>query len=242
MYNLARFGFTEMMAVRASIRSLLADTPATISEGAERVVQFLYREMVDEHGRPACALVRMFKTHPYSGLNDELKKFARTIYPAAASHRDMRCLVLLATAGDENGWNDTRTSTGHRAIPLASEQLVEQAPMIAQLIREFGVSITDVVKPPTGLLLDSAHANFNVFYVPTALGSPYIVAQEEFVKAYGIRSVVGVGGMVASGDLFATILFSRVPISRETADSFKVLGLNLKLGFLPLISKPLFRD
>ena len=51
---------------------------------------------------------------------------------------------------------------------------------------------------------------------------------------------LGFGGMVASGDVFATIMFSKVPIAPDTADLFKVIGLNLNLALLPIARKPLF--
>lgn len=79
-----------------------------------------------------------------------------------------------------------------------------------------------------------------VFHVAEARDSPFIVAQEDFVLPYGIESVVGFGGMMTTGDLFATILFSKVPVSSSVADHFKVIGLNLRVAMLPIARKPLF--
>lgn len=117
--------------------------------------------------------------------------------------------------------------------------MVERAPMIAQLIKQLGLSVANVVHPEAGLLLDTEGRKQNVFYVPQALGSPHIVAQEEFVKPYGIASVIGLGGLITTGDMFALILFSKVPISREVADLFGVLGLNLKIAVLPMMNRSL---
>ena len=151
-----------------------------------------------------------------------------------------RCLTLVGTAGDEPGWNSTTESKRHRAIPLSSVEAVEQAPMVAQLIRQLGVPVAAVVRPDRGLMMDSEQTAQNVFYVPEALGSPFIVAQDEFVIPYRIASVIGFGGLIASGDLVAAILFSRVAIDRAVADQFKVIGLNFKLAMLPFALKPLF--
>jgi hypothetical protein len=240
MYNLRRFGFSELMSCRTELRARVDMAASTVAESTGRIARFFYESLVDDDGKPACALVRVFKTHRFADLDDDLKAFSRKIYPDADRERDLRCLVLVATAGDLPEWNDPRASQGHRAIPLASEEVVAQAPMIAQLIQQFGVKISSVVRPNPSLVLDGGPAKFNVFYVPEALGSPYIVAQEDFVARYGVKSVVGVGGLLVTGELFATILFSKVPISRETADAFRVLGLNLKLAFLSLVDKPLF--
>ncbi len=238
-YKLASFGLNEMMDCRARVRSLFDDEPQTLSEAAGRVVAFFYHELVDGRSAPACALIRFFKTHPYSDLGPELQEFARSI-AGAAVEGDVRCLTLLATAGDIPEWWSPRESRGHQAIPLTSVEVVEQAPMIAQLIKQMGIDAAQVVRPESRLILDAASTRHNVFYVARALGSPYVVAQKEFVEPYGIASVVGFGGLITSGDMFATILFSKVPISAEVADLFSVIGLNLKIAILPLVKKRLF--
>ena len=240
MYNLQRLSYREMMQCRADIRDLFEEPAETLGEAAERIVRYFYVNFGDDEGRPACALVRLFKTHPYHALDRELKSFADRMRGDDSRVSDVRCLVLLATAGDEEAWNSPQRSEGHRAIPLTSEAMVEEAPMISQLIRQFGIEVSTVLRPDPGLLLDANEKAYNVFHVPRALGSPFIVAQEEFVKPYAIESVVGFGGMMATGDLFATVLFTKVPVSAAVADLFKVIGLNLRVALLPLARKPLF--
>jgi hypothetical protein len=240
MYNLARFSFNDMMDCRTRLRTMFDAEPSTLGEGAQRIVEFFYRELVDDDGQPACALVRLFKTHPYAGLDDELKQFAISVDPSVSTTPGARCLVLLATEGQLPAWRSRRTSRGHQAIPLTSEQMIEQAPMIAQLLKQFGVATSAVLRPTPSLLLDANDMVTNVFHVPQALGSPFIVAQKEFVEPFGIASVLGFGGLLASGDLFAAIMFSKVPISAAVADHFKVVGLNLKLAMLPFVRKHLF--
>lgn len=240
-YPLSRFGFKEMMECRRLLRDLLADDPPTLQDAAERAVEFFRKELVDDDGRPACALVRLFKTHPYRDLPDELQEAAASSLTAPPAP-DLRCLTLLATRGDEADWNSPASSRGHRVIPLVSVEMVQQAPMIAQFFTQLGLPIAHVVNPPDTLLLDQSQTSHNVFYVARAEGSPHIVAQQEFVIPYQIESVVGFGGLLASGDLFAVIMFSRVPISADSADQFRVLGLNLKIAILPFVRKPLFRS
>jgi hypothetical protein len=241
VYNLRTFAFAEMMDCRSRLRSLFAERePETIGEAARLVVDFLYSSFVDDEGRPACALVRLFKTHLYADLPDELQLFARSVAPEAATLPDVRCLALLATQGDEPEWRSRHLSRGHKAIPLISEAMVAGAPMIAQLIQQLGLRVAHVVRPDPALLLDTNERSHNVFHVARAKGSPYIVAQAEFVERYGIESVIGFGGMVATGDLFAAIMFSKVPIATAVADQFKVIGLNLKMALLPVARKPLF--
>lgn len=140
-YVLSSFGFKEMMECRGRIRDLFADDPPTLEDAAERAVEFFRSELVDDTGAPACALVRLFKTHPYSDLPEELQTLVRAVSPEAPAIPHLRCLTLIATRGDEPDWNSRRTSRGHRAIPLLSVEMVQQAPMIARggnrLIRRF---------------------------------------------------------------------------------------------------------
>ena len=241
MYNLTRFTYREMMDCRATIREIFTDgEPETVAGGAEKIIRYLFENLCDEDGQPACALVRMFKTHRFDKLDEELRGFARKIEPNADRIRDLRCLVLLATAGNEAAWNSRHESRGHMCIPLASEKVVEEAPMIAQLIKQIGLKISMVLRPDPALMLSQEHTSYNVFYVPEANGSPYIVAQEEFVRRYGIESVIGFGGLAGAGDLLATILFTKVPIPPDVAELFKVIGLNARIAMLPLLRKPLF--
>lgn len=229
------------MHLRGAIRTLFsASEPATFEEAADRMVRFLREEFRAPDGNPACPLVRVYKTHLFRDLDSGLQAFARRIDPRAGEIPQLRCLTLIATAGDEPQWNSRHESRGHKAIPLSSEEAVAKAPMVSQLIAQLGLNVATVLRPSPELLLDMRDAAQNVFHVARANGSPFIVAQDEFVIPYGIESVIGFGGMLASGDLVAAILFSKVPVSSETADHFKVIGLNFKLAMLPYVRKPLF--
>jgi hypothetical protein len=213
-----------------------------------RICQYFYDELHAGDKR-ACAMVRAYKTHAYGKLPVEIQRFAKralqtsngggligTPTPADA----MRCLTLLATVGDEPAWNDRRRSAGHQAIPLPSPQIVERAPMIAQLIKEFGLDLSDVVHTTPGVMRSTAGKTYGVFHVEQALGSPYIPAQAQFVEAYGIQSVLGFGGSLEGGDLFAIILFSRAPVSADAADRFRTIALDVKSVVLPYQDDEIF--
>ena len=143
----------------------------------------------------------------------------------------MKCLTLMATIGATASWSSRHLSREHRAIPLPSPEIVEKAPMISQLIKELGLELTSVLQPSPEVVKDLAGKRHGVFHVENAVGSPYIPAQEEFVARYGIRSVVGFGGMLVNGELFAVILFSTVHVPASAADRFKTLALDVKSAF-----------
>ena len=207
----------------------------SMEEAAERVVRTLYDQLVDAGtGARSCALVRFFKTHAFGELESDLRDFAReALHDERAATPGMKCLTLLATVGDEPPWNSRATSSAHRAIPLVSKEMVSKAPMISSLLGQLGVEVEALLSGTTDLLVEPAPSSFNVFYVPDAAASSYIPDQEGFVKVAGIRSVLGFGGMLPEGDIFAVILFSKVPIPRETAELFRTLALNVKLAVLP---------
>jgi hypothetical protein len=195
------------------------------------VTRFFYDSAVAaESGARECVLVRFYKTHAFGALEPGLREFARARMGGREPWSDMRCLVLLASVGDEPAWNSRRLSRGHQAIPLPSVQIVEQAPMIAELVREMGLDLEDVVAPRPQLVRGSEDRAYNVFHVPEAEGSPFIPAQADFVRPFGIRSVLGFGGLMLSGELYAVVLFTRVPVPAESADRFRNIALDLRIA------------
>ena len=212
-----------------------------MEDAANKIVEYLHSELSGEAaGDKACGLVRFYKTHAYGGLSPDLQKFADGILGRPPDVKAVKCLTLLATAGEKEEWNSRKNSSGHKTIPLPSEKVVSQIPMIAQLIKQFGLEASSVIKPEPSLLVDLHQRTYNVFHVADAKGSPYIPAQENFVVPYGIKSVVGFGGVLPSGNLFAVILFCRVAVPRAAADNFKSLALDVKTAVQPLEDKKVF--
>jgi len=205
-----------------------AGRSTTMEECAREIVRFLYEQTTDEAGQRASALVRCFKTQSFAELPSDLQ--------AVVTERDSvtaatKCLTLLATAGDEPAWNSRQQSAAHKVIPLPSPRIAARSPMIAQLIHQFGLDINDVVNPRPEVLLNLHERAYNVFYVNNALDSPHIPAQQQFVVPYGIKSVIGFGGLLASGDLFAIIMFLKVEIPKEKAELFQLLAISVKTAF-----------
>jgi hypothetical protein len=185
-------------------------------------------------------LVRLFKTHPFGELDAELREFAETMLEGAEARPNLKCLVLLATAGDKPEWNSRAHSSGHKAIPLPSEKAVESSPMISQLLSQLGISAATLLKADQSLMLDAGERSFNVFHLAHAEGSPHVPAQKEFVIPYGVKSVLGFGGLLPPGELFVVILFAKAEIHRETAELFKTLALSTKLAMVPFLDGRVF--
>ncbi len=233
MYDITDLSITDMTRCGAVLRT--QGTGAKFMEdSADGIVRHLHENLVNgANGEPAMILTRLFKTHQYSQLDPHLQACARKVVKGALVEGGTKCLTLLATAGREPRWNKRDGSEGHQAIPLLSKEMVQQVPMLSALISQLGLEITTLLKPDPSCLQDLEQQTYNVFHVPAALGSPYIPAQTEFVSPHGVKSVLGFGGILPSGNLFAVIMFSGVSIPKKTADMFKPLALAAKLSLLP---------
>jgi hypothetical protein len=229
VHDIGSFDVDAVRACSDILRTLGTDVD-TMEAAADRVVRFLYDELGDGNGGRACALVRLYKTEPYGGLPADLQDFAANVLEEEPAD-DLRCLTLLGTAGDLPEWNARRASRGHQAIPLPSEQIVAQFPMVRQLIVQLGLEISTVIRPDPSLARELAQRTYDVFHVPEALGSPYLPAQD-FVAEHGIASALGFGGMLYTGDFYAVVLFSKVPVPAPAAQMLKILALAIRVPML----------
>jgi two-component system, NtrC family, sensor kinase len=237
MYDLVSFSKSDATECGTVLRSLCSGV-AGVEDAGDKIVRQLYEQLGDKQsGRKVCALVRFYKTQAYGELDQELQKFADGILGRPPDVKAVKCLTLLGTVGDKAEWNSRKNSNGHKAIPLPSEKVIAQIPMISQLIKQFGLEASSVIKPDPLLLVDLHQKTYNMFHVPDAKGSPYIPAQQDFVIPMGIESVVGFGGILSSGNLFVVIMFCKVSVPRETADNFKSLALDVKAVVEPLEAK-----
>jgi len=236
MHDLTQFSVADMATCSSALRRMGRDAH-TMEDVAGRVVEYLYGQISGEPGQGSpFALVRLFKTHPYGELDAELQTFARDLL-GHEPQPSTKCLTLLATAGAKPEWRSRTLSVGHKAIPLASTEGVARIPMIANLVHQFGLEVSQVIDPDPSLLADLSQESFNVFHVAEAVGNATIPAQQEFIIPEGIRSCLGFGSTLPHGDLFAVIIFSRLPISSNTASLFKSLSLSVRIALLPFESK-----
>ena len=233
MYDLTRFTLRDMVECGLALRQFGLGVES-MEEASNRIVRYLYENFCTKPtGEKSCALVRLLKTHPYEDLEVELAEYARSMLDHYPPLPAMKCMTLLATVGEQTEWNSRHTSIGHKAIPLASEFVVAQIPMISEIIKQLGLNIKTVINPDSDLLAEMEQRKYNVFYVPEAIGSPCIPAQDSFVIPFGIKSVLGFGGLLPSGNLFVIIMFLKVQIPDSTAQMFGTLALNTKTALLP---------
>lgn len=119
---------------------------------------------------------------------------------------------------------------------------MRQIPMLAQFITQLGLEINQVVEPAPGLMVKEAYQLLQAFLVEHAVGSPYIPAQAEFVVPYGVKSLLGIGGLLPNGSLFVVTLFAKTHLSTEVAGLFRPLALNVGLSLLPFMNGPIYQS
>jgi hypothetical protein len=189
-------------------------------------LNYLYNQLNAGDDNP-CALIRFFRTVAFSELTPELQSLARKALGRAPEGL-VNCLTLLASRGMLPEWNDRFASRHHQVIPLVSREMIKEAPMIAQLIKRLGIDLSQVVEPLPTLFLNPTEKKYNVLYVPEAKGSQTIVAQAGFVDVHKIRTVIGIGGLLPTGDMFAVMIFMRIFVPADTAQRFVLLARALE--------------
>lgn len=233
MYNFSNFSTVDAIKCGREIRSL-GSNAHTMEEAANEIVHFFYDNFIEKQNESkSCILVRLFKTHDYATLGDDLKVFAQQMLDRPGDIQSCKCFTLLATCGVNPEWKSRMSSKGHQAIPLPSVQVLEKIPMMRNMVKQMGLDINSVVVPDPEIIVDLSQKTFNVFHVAKTEGSPYVPAQDEFVKPYGVKSVLGFGGVLPSGNVFVLIMFSKTPIAEEVANRFTTLALNVKMAILP---------
>ena len=240
MFELARFSLSDMVRCSNGVRQV-ASGATSMEAAAQSIVSFLHDSFIDKDlDERSCALVRFYKVHPFEKLEPDLQRSARALGAVNLDWSGVPCLTLLGTAGDEPAWNDRRASSDHAAIPLDSEEAVRRLPMMHRLVEQIGLEVREVIESDPAAAPGLDQRPYDVFLVTDAVGSPHIPAQEDFVLRYGVKSVLGFGGVLPSGSMFAVILFSRTAVSPETAELFRSVALSVKLAALPFVDGPVF--
>src|SRR5262245_39015162 len=115
VYDLTDFALRDMTTCGAALRKL-GTAATTLPEVALAIVRHLYENLrIGPDGGRACALARYFQTRAYADLDEALQRFARQRLGEFPPRQGMKCLVLLATAGDLPAWNSPKTSVDHQA-------------------------------------------------------------------------------------------------------------------------------
>ncbi|MEG3903622.1 histidine kinase [Microcoleus sp. B4-C5] len=240
MYDITLFTPQDMAKCSLVLRQFGRNT-ASMEASSQKIVNYIYQHFCDSQtGENTCALVRLFKTHPYGELEDSLQQSARRLMKGNSPAADMKCWTLLAAAGTEPQWNSRHTAAENTAIPLVSTKLVAQMPAISEIIRQFGLDIPTFLGIERERFLQLEPAVLNIFHVSEAKGSPFIPEQNSLIIPYQVKSVLAFGGLLPSGSVFAVVMFLKVKIPQSTAEIFKDLALSVKTALSQPEKKSVF--
>jgi len=243
MHILSTIDLQDMTELSAAFRGM-ASGVASMEEVAERVVGYLYRNLVlDETQEPACALVRLFVTVAYSRLEPAVREFADEVlrsFGKQCQNPDMPCFTLLASHGHKPEWNSRHLSRTFKAQPIYGPELLDEDPDAKYIFGHLGITYQDLVETDPQKIMDLSIRTLSVFHEETALGSPHIPHQDDFVVPFGIKSKLMLSGILPSGRMFGLVLFPIVPLSGPAARLFMPLSLSLKLALMPFDSGRIF--
>ncbi|MEL6524714.1 MAG: hypothetical protein AAFQ07_03295 [Chloroflexota bacterium] len=188
------------------------DKHSTFESCAQSICKRIHTEVKDENGNPAFALVRIFRSATHAELPPEQEE----------KDSDERWLSLMGTCGDEPAWCDRLQSEGHRILPAGAFE----TPMLSAAFRQIGLDIEAYVEGDnlTPDFVQETDENYKYFHVPDAVGSPYNVAQEDFVQPYGIKSAVGFGLVFISGAFYMCLAFSKITLTKQMTKDYVKLS------------------
>lgn len=181
----------------------------TFDQAAQAIVERVYHAFQTESGAPIFALVRVFR---FSRADQ-----VPSAWQVRAAPEDV-LLSLAGSYGDLPEWQRPALSQHHKVVSLSTQATA----MMREAFRQLGIQpqLSAQGEPVQQVM----SADLRRFYVPEALNSPFIPDQEQFVKPFGIRSVVGVGSQFASGSAYMLIAFSKVFINDEQSWNFTALA------------------
>jgi hypothetical protein len=195
---------------------------------------------------PSVALSRVFAVLPFERLPESdqsiARGFAERVGTPALLGPKTPVLSLLGSRGALPAWNDRASSTGHLAIPLLSKELVEGAPMIAQLLADLEVDLAclDDGRPiASRRMLGSTNQCFYVSNAKEARDSRgrFIIPSQDFVARHAIDTVFGMAGAYLDGTIVVAISFTSESLDKLTVDRFPSIISHFKMATTDLVMR-----
>jgi len=190
-------------------------------------------------------LARVFATVPFGKLPASNQAFVRKLADSTGITEligdDTLVLSLMGSRGQEPAWNDRHSSQGHVGIPLASADFIDAIPMMSRLLRQMGMGLDWIDKRDTGLVAKTLGATSGVFYVreareETDIQGRKIIAAQDFVEKYGVKTVFGLGGgFVGTSTFMTSIIFCTEQLDKEQAEAFMPQVNRMKVSTMELV-------
>jgi len=214
----------------------------SLEGAAQAFTKVLYETFPDD-----ILLARVFVTVPYVKLSADVRAAVDGLIQKTGIGDRMRddtpVLSLIGTTGTEAPWNDRKRSAGHAGIPLATSDFIDAIPMVARLLRELGVGLDWIDTGDTSIVARSLGSSSGLFYVQDAGVAVdhlrrKIIAAQDFVKQYDVKTVFGLGGgYLETSSFLASIVFCRTEIERGKIEPFMGLINRIKVSTSELVKQ-----
>jgi len=204
-----------------------------LENAAQEYMSILYNRFAE-----SIVLARFYVTVPFKNLPETNRQFVTTLAQAKGINDLIKdetlVLSLLGTRGQKDEWNDRKKSKGHVGIPLASADFIDKIPMMSRLLKQLGAELNWINSNDTGLVAKTFKNVSGVFYVRDAKAETdtqgrKIIAAQDFVEEFGVKTVFGIGGCyLGTATFFTTIIFLRETIEKELAERFMLQANKFK--------------
>jgi HPt (histidine-containing phosphotransfer) domain-containing protein len=198
------------------------------------------------------ALARAYLTVPYGALPATNMNWVADLARAKGVFDEMTdqtpVISLVGSAGLKAAWNDRRASEGHVGIPMVSASFIDAIPMMSRLLASLGGDLAwiDSAAADKSFITSKLGTVAGTFHVPDAATQRdskdrLVIPAVDFVKEHGIKTVFGIGGAFATGQLIVILVFCTEEISIETIQQMQTPFLHFKAAVSPLLRR-VFRE
>jgi hypothetical protein len=219
---LSQAGFSHFLELKDKATAAIKQT-RTLEKAAQAYIDEIYTSF-----KESIVLARVFASLRYRDLPIDVRQFVDGLGSAKGVkgliNDKTMVLALMGTSGVNPNWRDRKKSDGHLGIPLVSVAFVEAIPMMSRLLKELGVGLDWIESDDTEIVRNTVGSMTGMFFVPDAIDTKDnkgrdIIAAQDFVRSYNVRSVLGFGGGFLLTDTFAiTIIFLRESVERQVAE------------------------
>jgi len=191
-------------------------------------------------------LSRIFVNLPYKSLPKTNKSavdaLTDSLNVSSKIGRNTPILSLVGSSGKQGQWNDRKNSQGHVGIPLISTEFIDGIPMMARLLGDLGIDIEGINEEKAGITSNVIEESQGLFYVDDAhtrtdKKGRKIIAAQDFVNAYNIQTVFGLGGQIRSNAYFTLIIFNNQHIPETETKLSLLFTSTIAEAFEPFIKK-----
>jgi hypothetical protein len=165
-------------------------------------------------------LTRVFATVPFQSLPADVSSWVKGLAQKKGIESQLTpstlVLSLMGSTGSQANWKGRKASQGHVGIPLVSASFISQIPMMSRMLSAMGQELGWIDPKESAAMTQTIGKLSGLFYVEDAeqnvdhLGRK-IIADQAFVAAHKVHTVIGIGGSSAfgSGTFFVLLIFTR---------------------------------